>query len=251
VTPSPQKIIDSIVTELDQVATQMKTAPFYEYTYFKDVVNAIKLLYSDADLCQQCKSRPELERFHTLIAQCEILLSTMKNAEKDWTTLKTELDYMKTHAATLHTDEIARVYDLISTFWSNYEQIIPPSYSVMVQKELTTIEGTVLHHEKMKKEWMDLKRAVNAFIKIPFADRKECELIKECFNSMVASVDIPREEIDKVRQKIMYCESRIIIMEEWDMLLKALDAAKGNPERMAASIYQVWANWKTKKRKNS
>jgi hypothetical protein len=230
-----QQQIEGIITELDQVITQMKTAPFYEYTYFKDVVDDIKVLYSEkADLYQQYISRPELERVHTLIAQCETVLSTMKDAEKDWTTLKTELAYMKTHAATLLSDEIARVHDLISTFWSNYEQIIPPSYSVMVQKELTTIESSILHHEKMKKEWADLKRAVNAFINVPFADRKECELIKERFDSIVASVDIPREDIDEVRQKIRYGESRIAIMEEWNTLLKALDAAKGNPERMTA-----------------
>lgn len=244
--PSLRRAFKAMTTELHQLITDMKPAPFSEYSRFQDIFENIQSLYSEkADAYQQCISQPELERFHTLIDQGKALLSAMKNAEKDWDALRTELNHLKVNAADVTPDQIARIYDQVLIFWSNYEQMIPHHYSVTIQKELTEIEDTVLQHEKMREEWDDLEGAVNTLMKIPFADRTEYELIKERFNAIAESFEryIPGEKIEEIQQKIAFCESRITLMEEWNTLVKTLDAAaKGNLEEIATLKKEFLSN---------
>lgn len=216
-----------IAKELDHLIRAVTHAPYTEYFHLKEEFEHIQSLYEKkADSFRRCIPLPDLKKFQNQMNQCSTLLLTMQTVQNEWNTLRKELNHLKDHVKEVTPLQVTNSFDQFLSLWEQSHAMIPASEEITFRREITAVADAVLKYEKIKREWNQLTQDVNDLMsRIQIADIAECNTVKDRFNLLVTPVQrcIPRERIEEIHQKIMYCESRITLLQEWDTLTRRVD----------------------------
>jgi hypothetical protein len=216
-----------ITHELHQLDNAVGYALFSEYPQFKPSYDYIQSLYmKKADSFQRLIPQENLEQFKTTLNRCKAQLVKMQELEREWNTLKAELTHIKEHTREVNPEQVVTLKNRFIAFWEQAHTMVPEPEGAAFKRELITVTQSVLRYDKIKKEWTNLTRDVNELMaRIKTADIDECNNVNKCFKTHLKSFErcIPPEKIEEIHQKIVYCQSRITVLQEWKRLANQVD----------------------------
>ena len=230
-----------ILDELDSLAATMDHSPYTEQIACQEALNHILYLYSRrTESFEQCLSQSNLEEFHNRVNHCRRLLLQMQHAETEWNNLRADFSFLKKHVKEATSQQIEAILVQVSTFKAEYGNHVPEQDMAALSKEVAAISQYVERYDVIRKEWDILRRDVAQLMRrLEVAQPFECQALKDRFMDNLSHFQrcISLEKIEEMRQKIMYCQSRATLMEEWKTLKVSLDnilnLTQGSPEEVA------------------
>jgi hypothetical protein len=223
-----QREFAQVTNTLDQLITRIRDARYPEYSHLKDQYDYVRSLYEKRKDSFERSILPEdLKKVHTTMNQCSTLLSNMSTAQTEWNTLRNELIHLGDHTREVSLDQVTTLTSQFLAFREQVPTLIPELEIAAFKKELGAVADAVARYDRIKKEWTQLVRDVNTLMgRIQVATRDECSQVKTRFNTNWKAFQrcILPEKIAEVYQKIVYCESQITLIHDWNTLTEKVDA---------------------------